>query len=75
MTSSNPFVDLVGGILELIRATVEGAPLPSPYNMDMTGATRGADGVWDLGAYEFWSGSTPSPIAPAPPTNLSLVVR
>ena len=74
MTSSNPFVNLTAGIFNLIGATVAGTSLPSPYNTDMTGAIRGADGAWDLGAYEFSSGSTPS-TPPSPPTNLSLVVR
>lgn len=78
--TSNPFVNLANGLFQLIGATVAGASLPSPYNTDMNGVVRGADGVWDLGAYEFSSGSkpsTPPPVktAPAPPTNLSLVVR
>jgi hypothetical protein len=35
-------------------------------NKDMDGKTRGADGTWDVGAYEFSSGSPPPP--PPPPS-------
>ena len=31
----------------------------SPYNLDADGNTRGADGTWDLGAYEYTTGGTP----------------
>ena len=34
-------------------ATDDGSDLGSPYNADPTGAIRGADSVWDRGAYEF----------------------
>jgi hypothetical protein len=30
-----------------------GADLGSPFNLDMNGETRGADGRWDMGAYEY----------------------
>lgn len=32
----------------------------SPYNADMLGNTRGSDGSWDIGAYEYVVGSAPS---------------
>ena len=32
--------------------TQPGTVLPSPYNQDPDGLTRGAAGVWDIGAYE-----------------------
>jgi len=35
-----------------------GANLGSPYNVDIDGKTRGADGAWDIGAYEAQSGAT-----------------
>lgn len=34
-----------------------GTSLSAPYNVDMFGNTRGADGVWDRGAFEYNSGS------------------
>ena len=38
----------------------------SEYNTDMFGSTRGSDGVWDRGAYEYTDGEpTPTP-TPAP---------
>jgi hypothetical protein len=30
--------------------------LVPPYNIDGNGVTRGTDGTWDRGAYEFVSG-------------------
>lgn len=42
----------------LTGATDAGTTLNSPYNQDMTGAMRGADGIWDRGAYEYESGDT-----------------
>jgi hypothetical protein len=56
--SSNPFVNYTGGNLSLSRA-ISGYTLSSPYNADMDGRIRGADGVWDRGAFEFPSGSPP----------------
>jgi hypothetical protein len=48
----------------------KGEALAAPYNMDMDGNTRGADGSWDVGAYEYSdSGPTPTPtptLTPAP---------
>jgi len=64
--SQNPFVDWVNGDFHLARATNNGSSLSSPYNIDPTGATRGADGVWDRGAYEF----TGFVARPNPPQNV-----
>ncbi len=36
-----------------LTGALAGVSLASPYNMDMDGKTRGADGTWDRGAYEF----------------------
>lgn len=55
---SNPFASLPG--MALSAATAAGATLSAPYNVDMTGTTRGADGTWDLGALEFVAGGTPN---------------
>jgi len=43
-----------------------GVSLASPYNVDMLGTTRGANGVWDRGALQL--GSTSASQQPAPPT-------
>ena len=43
-------------------ATNSGLTLNSPFNEDLTGAMRGADAIWDRGAYEFDSAS-PEPEA------------
>jgi hypothetical protein len=42
-----------------------GATLPSPYNLDADGNSRGSGGHWYIGAFQL-SGATP-----APPTNLT----
>lgn len=74
-TSSNngtltgtPFVDYANGDFHLAGATSAGTAIASPYDTDMDGVTRGADGVWDLGAFEY--GPTGSP--PPAPTNFRL---
>jgi len=47
-----------------------GATLGSPYNLDMLGVTRGANGTWDRGALQIGGGDPP----PAP-TNLAATVH
>jgi len=34
-------------------SAVVGYTLPSPYDTDKAGATRGSDGLWDAGAFEY----------------------
>jgi hypothetical protein len=53
-----------------LKSALAGASLNDPYNMDMDGKTRGADGVWDRGAYEYGSSAQPGP-----PTNLQFQVQ
>jgi len=53
-------------------ASHAGTALGSPYNVDMFGVTRGANGTWDLGALQLSGGSG---TAPAPPTNLQVNVN
>ncbi|MBN2106591.1 MAG: hypothetical protein JW832_04135 [Deltaproteobacteria bacterium] len=64
------FTNYAGDDLTLARATDRGMTLPSPYNTDMLGSTRGSDQNWDRGAYEF-------PVATQgeirPPTNLRVL--
>ncbi|MFA5795543.1 MAG: Ig-like domain-containing protein, partial [Candidatus Brocadiia bacterium] len=51
--TGDPFVNSAGGNYHLVAATNPGISLSAPYNIDFDGITRGADGVWDRGAYEF----------------------
>lgn len=64
--SGSPFTDLVGKDYTLTSAVAAamtaGETLASPYDVDMFGNTRGADGKWDRGAFEFGT-ATPSPLA------------
>jgi hypothetical protein len=69
--SGDPFVDKANGDFHLTAATNAGENLGAPYNTDPDGVTRGADGVWDRGAYEFGSGVA----RPDPAQNLRAIVR
>lgn len=52
---SDPFVSSTNP--HLSGATAAGTSLASPYNTDPDGRTRGSDGTWDLGAYEYVASS------------------
>lgn len=60
-TSSAPniFTNTSAFDFSLTSATTAGLTLASPYDKDMFGNTRGADGTWDRGAFEFGSVSGP----------------
>ena len=50
------FVDYDNYNFRLTQETYQGrSDFGSPYNQDMDGSTRGADGNWDRGAYEYSS--------------------
>jgi len=53
LLTSDPFVDMANGDFRLKAPTLDALHLPSPYDVDPDGNTRGADGVWDRGAYEY----------------------
>ena len=50
---SDPLPNWETGTYTLTAATTAGATLASPYDTDPAGVTRGADGTWDRGAYEY----------------------
>ena len=54
-SSGNPFIGLSTNNFQLSADTAAGITLPAPYNNDMLGNIRGADGTWDRGAYQFYS--------------------
>lgn len=66
--TSNPFVNYSGRDLRLTGATVAGFALVAPYTIDQQGFVRGADGVWDIGAFEYDSVTPPDA-----PTNFRLI--
>lgn len=70
--TGDPFVNRAGKNYRLSSGTNAGdTSIGSNYKTDPAGNTRSADGVWDRGAFEFQSGSTPLPDAtPAVPTNI-----
>jgi hypothetical protein len=66
-SSTSRFVNVGARDFHLMSA-LTGVTLTSPYNLDLVGNTRGADGTWDRGAYEFGGGTTLSA-----PTNLRVI--
>jgi hypothetical protein len=63
------FVNHSGENFRLASGTSTGFSLTSPFNVDMDANSRGGDGTWDRGAFEYGSGFADL-IAPSPPTNL-----
>jgi hypothetical protein len=54
VVTASPFlIDAAGGDYRLGLPTAPGLRLGSPFDRDMLGVLRGADGVWDRGAFEF----------------------
>jgi len=53
----DPFVSARERDCHLARATDPGKKLEAPYDRDMFGNVRGADGAWDHGAMEFITAS------------------
>jgi hypothetical protein len=78
--TGNPFVnwdgvsDPAGANFHLKAATNPGLTLAAPFNIDMSGNVRGADGTWDRGAYEF-GGTPPTPDTQAPTAPKGLRLR
>jgi hypothetical protein len=71
----DPFVDSSdsGKDFHLSSETVDphlnaGVALAPPYNVDLVGITRGADGTWERGVYEFNTGTIVQ--TPGPPLGL-----
>jgi hypothetical protein len=74
--AADPFVNDGAFNYSLLSETVlphlnDGLNLAAPYNVDMTGTVRGADGTWERGALQYRQTSGP----PSPPTNLSVLVN
>lgn len=66
-SGSDPFVSIAGDDFHLTTATGGGQVLASPFDTDPDSKVRGADGVWDRGAFEHVSD------APNPPCCLRTV--
>ena len=70
--SANPFADaqpwLTGNWA--LKAPIAGFNVGAPYNVDMLGSARGADGTWDRGAIEFTGGVVIN-TAPSAPTGFA----
>ena len=70
--SGNPFTNSGNENFTLSGVTTAGTTLPNPYNVDMFGNVRGADGTWDRGAYEYLASGPPTTdtVSPSIPANL-----
>jgi len=75
-SGSNPFTNYAGANYNLISTIGakypkdKGVNLGSTYNGDMNGTSRGSDGAWDIGAYEYNSGSSGTILTLQAPQNL-----
>jgi hypothetical protein len=52
-TATDIFIDRINADYHLASDTDPGTVLSSPFNMDSDGKSRGSDGNWDLGAFEY----------------------
>jgi hypothetical protein len=74
--SVSPFVNAVGEDYHIISTIGPGYPrnaginLSAYFTKDMDGNTFGADGAWDIGAYELNSGSNPRMSPPKNPRTI-----
>lgn len=52
------FTNYAGGVYTLASDTAAGSTLSAPFNTDLNGTTRGANGTWDRGYYQIAGGPT-----------------
>jgi hypothetical protein len=64
------FINYAGKDYRLARHTPTGVALPPPFNVDLAGNLRGADGVWDVGAYQYGNLNT-NPLVSISPRELA----
>jgi len=64
------FINYAAKDYRLARHTAAGVVLPAPFNIDLVGNSRGADGVWDVGAYQYGNLNT-NPMVSISPTALA----
>ena len=64
--TQNPLKNWQAGDFRLVAATNPGKALSTPFNLDMLGTVRGADGAWDRGAMEYDSKIAGGTAAPGP---------
>jgi hypothetical protein len=72
--ATNPFVSSSASTIagyELTADTTAGVTLASPYNTDMLGVTRSANGTWDRGALQI--GDPSSSQQPTPPADVAVI--
>ncbi|MBU6409965.1 MAG: hypothetical protein KGR98_06220 [Verrucomicrobia bacterium] len=70
VATTNLFANWQSGDYRLTADTADGISLPSPFNVDPSGNTRGVDGYWDRGAYQATGAIV---TIQGPPTSLTVV--
>lgn len=75
--SSAIFMNYAVRDFRLAAATAEGdKTIGGQFSLDMNNLTRGADGVWDRGAFEYTTASNPLPSTTLqPPANLHILMK
>jgi len=72
--SADIFRDFNRNDFTLVTNTDAGISLPAPYNRDINNNIRGADAIWDRGAYEYSSGlAQTAPAIPDAPSGLRII--
>ncbi len=66
------FVNLTNRDFRLKTATPAGMVLSAPYNVDPNNTTRGSDGSWDRGAFEY-GGTVSASTTLSAPSNLRII--
>ena len=68
--TGDPFVNAAQKNYHLTASSPGGVSLPSPFNTDPDSVTRGGDGTWDHGAYEY-GGVLTNPAVAVSPSSLN----
>jgi hypothetical protein len=68
-SDTSVFVNYAARDLRLARSVGTGTSIAAPFNVDLNGVARGANGNWDIGAYQ--SGATTNPVIQVSPNALS----
>ncbi len=73
--SASIFYDYANNDYHLVQPTALGYVLARAYEQDIEGIVRGADGNWDMGAFEYFGEYYGDGEPPLPPENLRIVLK
>ncbi|MGZ3769804.1 MAG: hypothetical protein ACXWRG_09105 [Bdellovibrio sp.] len=66
------FANITNRDFRITSATMAGVSLSSPYTLDPNNMVRGADGIWDRGAFEYNASIVIAPVTLKAPLNLRI---